>query len=107
MSGQVKMVEYWVLGDWQVVQWSYLPINPADREQWFTIHDRTVAEPDHDDSRYASLYEALLVVAALAYVGNGVEDPGDAQWVAFGFARQIGMHTWDGEEWVHRAPGER
>lgn len=103
MSGQVEMVEYWVLGDWQVVQWK-----PEDvSHEWFTIHFGTmVAVPDHTE-QYASLYEALLVVAALAYMGEGVEDFSDAQTLAFGFARQIGMHTWDGEEWVHHAPGER
>jgi hypothetical protein len=108
VSGRVEMVEYWVLGDWQIVQWKYVPVNPVDvGEEWFTYHGRTVAEPDCDDSRYASLYEAMLVVASAAYVDHGVEDLGDAQWLAFRFARQIGMHRWDGEEWVHTAPGER
>lgn len=109
MSGQVEMIEYWVLGDWQVVQWQHVPTSPGDiSEQWFTFADRG-REPDPDSARYASLEEAMLVVVATGYVGNGVEDPAEAQWLAFGFARQIGMHHWDGEmeEWVHRAPGER
>ena len=107
MSGEVEMVEYWVLGDWQVVHWKQLPVTDVSVRQWFTLHDTTIAEPNPDDSHYASLNEALLVMVALAYVGYGVEDPSDAQTLAFGFARQIGMHTWDGEEWVHHLPGAR
>lgn len=107
MSGQVERVEYWVLGDWQVVQWRRTsPVGLV--EEWFTFVDRG-READPYSARYESLEEAMLVVVATGYVGNGVEDPGEAQWLAFAFARQIGMHIWDGEmeEWVHRAPGER
>ena len=107
MRDDVEMVEYWVLGDWQVTQWRYIPANPLDDgEEWFTINQADVlADPDH--ARCSSLYEAMLVVVAKQYIGSGVEDTGEAWALAFGFARQIGMHQWDGEEWVHRAPGER
>lgn len=95
-----EMVEYWVLGGWQVCQW-----RDDDGDVWFTVNSTDDAcNPAR--ARYASLYETLPVVAALAYVGSGVETEREAWELGFAFARQTGMHTWDGHEWVHRAPRE-
>lgn len=104
MNGETEMVEYWVLGPWQVCQWRYVPANPSfDGDEWFTINPIDEL-PDEDHARCSSLYEAMLVVVAKQYIGSGVEDTGEAWALAFGFARQIGMHRWDGEEWVHTRP---
>jgi hypothetical protein len=107
MIGRTAMVEYWVLGPWKVAKWEYLPSNEADDgEEWFTVHPEDV-EFDPDRARCSSLHEALLVVVTKSYIGSGVEDAEEAWALAFAFARQIGMHRWDGEEWVHVHPGEQ
>lgn len=100
MNPHVEIVEYWVLDEWQVTHWRHLT-DPDD--EWFTI-DHINETPEEIGDRYASLYEAMLVVAAAEYIGDGVEDWADARALAFLFARQIGMHRWDGEEWVHTPP---
>lgn len=100
--GKTEMVEYWVLGDWQVTQWRYNDNGRFD-DEWFTIN-RTTETADPDDAHYSSLYETLPAVAALAYVGDGVEDEDDAHWLAMLFARQIGMDRWNGQEWAHTVP---
>lgn len=107
MSGRTAMVEYWVLDGWNVAKWRYVPSNPADDgEEWFTVHPEG-AEFDSDGARCSSLNEALLVVVTKNYIGSGIEDNQEAWALAFAFARQIGMHRWDGEEWVHVHPVER
>lgn len=109
MSGRTAMVQYWVLGDWKIAQWRYLPAQAADvGEEWFTIQPGgSGVEFDPEGARCSSLNEALLAVVTKSYIGSGVEDNEEAWALAFAFARQIGMHQWDGEEWVHVPPGEQ
>lgn len=107
MKGRTVMAEYWVLGDYQVTQWRYThDTSRFEVEEWFTINHIPTEEPDQLGTAYMSLSETLLVVAALPYIGDSIEDFTEAHQMGMQFARQIGMHHWDGEEWVHRAPSE-
>lgn len=89
--------ERWDVGPWQFTQWrDYDSGEPVNWYRFGPVRDRVTAH----DARYKSLGEAMLVAVASQYEVDRTE----AQWTAFMCARTIGMHQYDGDEWVYRDP---
>jgi hypothetical protein len=89
--------ERWNLGPWQFTQWR--DYDSGEPEMWYRfgpVRERVTA---HED-RYRSLGEAMLVAVAEDYE----TDVAEATWTAFMCARLIGMHVYDGDEWVYQPP---
>lgn len=91
------LMEMWTLGPWHFTEWRDFDGN--EPTTWYRFGPRDHRPTGHDD-RYKSIGEAMLVAAASQYEVEQTE----AQWTAFMCARLIGMHQYDGNEWVHQPP---
>lgn len=92
-----QLVEMWGLGPWHFTQWT--DFDGDQPETWYRFGPVPGRVTAHDD-RYRSLGEAMLVAVAADYE----TDQAEATWTAFMCARLIGMHAYDGLEWVHQPP---
>jgi hypothetical protein len=90
------LMEMWTLGPWHFTEWR--DFDGDEPTTWYRFGPRDHRPTYHDD-RYKSLGEAMLVAVAERYEGAP-----ESTWTAFMCARLIGMHHYDGGEWVHRDP---
>lgn len=91
-----ELLEKWEVGPWQFTLWR--DFDGDKPEEWYRFGRVQQRVTFHDD-RYKSLGEAMLVAVAEQY-----EAASEATWTAFMCARLIGMHQFDGDEWVHQDP---
>lgn len=91
------LVSLTALGPWHFTVWHDFDGDEPTLWHRFTPRDQ---RPTFHDDRYASLGEAMLVAVASLYEIEHAE----ATWTAFMCARLIGMHQYDGVEWVHQNP---
>lgn len=95
-DNQPRLMAMWTLGPWSFTQWT--DFDGDKPEVWFRFTPESQRMTAHDD-RYKSLGEAMLVAVAEQYEGAA-----ESTWTAFMCARLIGMHQYDGGEWVHQDP---
>lgn len=92
-----ELLERWEVGPWWFTQWR--DFDGDKPEMWYRFGSKDERVTIHHD-RYKSLGEAMLVAVAGAYEVEQAE----STWTAFMCARLVGMHQYDGGEWVHQDP---